>query len=224
VARDLELLMRALHGSCLLLVASLGCALSEGGFVPSVDGGADAMPGLQLSPDRLTVGEGQSTELTVAMVPPPADDVVVTLDVVGAGLGLDLTQVTLGPASASTTVVVTGLPDDDADDATATVTANSAGLAAPVTAVTVVDDDELSIATDFDRLDLLDNGTARLEVWLTAAPTGDVEVTATIDAAIASAAPTSLGFTTSTWRDHQFHPGSRASMTPTRSTRPRRCA
>jgi hypothetical protein len=196
--------MRALRGSCLLLVASLGCALSEGGFVPSVDGGADAMPGLQLSPDRLTVGEGQSTELTVALVPPPADDVVVTLDVVGAGLGLDLTQVTLGPASASATVLVTGLPDDDADDATATVTANSAGLAAPVTAVTVVDDDELSIATDFDRLDLLDNGTARLEVWLTAAPTGDVEVTATIDAAIASAAPTSLGFTTSTWRDHQF--------------------
>ena len=195
--------MRALSCPWLLVVMAVGCALPEAGFVPSIDGGPDASAGLQLSPDRLTVGEGQSTELTVAIVPPPVDDVVVTLDVVGAGLGLDLTQLTLGPASASATVTVTGLPDDDADDATATVTANSPGLAAPVTAVTVVDDDVLAIATDFDDLDLLDNGTARLEVWLTAAPPGDVEVTATIDAAIASAAPTSLRFTTATWRDHQ---------------------
>ncbi|WP_420633747.1 Ig-like domain-containing protein [Candidatus Palauibacter sp.] len=172
------------------------------------------MAGIDVEPEAVTVGEGSSSEYTVALTLQPTDPVTVTFeaDVPGA--------VTLSPAgpltftvddwAAGQTITVTGTDDDDADDETVTVTHTAAGVGydgVEATVVVTVDDDETAgIGVSSDTVMVHEGAMAeQYTVVLTSQPADEVTVTIanSDDTAVMLDPAGPLTFTVDGWADPQ---------------------
>ena len=170
-------------------------------------------PGVTVSPEDLTVGEGGSGMYTVKLNTQPSAAVTVTIND-----PTDNTDVTASPASLSfsttdwataQTVTVSAAEDDDPSQDTATVTHTVSGgdyasITASAVTVTVTDNDTRGITVTPTSL-TVDEGssTDTYTVKLDTLPTGNVTVAITSNNTDVTASPSSLTFTTTTWNTAQ---------------------
>jgi hypothetical protein len=158
-------------------------------------------PVLVLSTQAVTVDEGEpaGATFTVALSEAPGRTVTVTVAssddtaavVDRATLELDDDNYDLGQ-----TVRITAVDDVDVADGLATITLSADGLPEATVAVTVVDDDTVTIVAEPAALLVDEGGTETFTVRLGARPGADVTVdVASSDPDVASADPATLTFT-----------------------------
>ncbi len=158
---------------------------------------------LALTPTALDVGEGSTGTIRAHLTAQPTADVVV------AAASSNTAAATVAPASLTFTtanwnldqsVTVTGVQDANISADSATIDFTSVDLTAASVAVTVTDDDVLGIQTSTSSLGLTEGGNGTFTLQLTQQPAGNVSVTVmTSNPAAATAAPTTLTFTTGNW-------------------------
>ena len=162
-------------------------------------------PALVLSPQQLTVGEGDTATYTLSLATQPTAAVTSRCRDTGA-LAVPASFVfTASNWNQPRTVTVRGVDDDDTSDETVTVTHDASrggygGVTGTVT-VTVIDDDTLPPGLLFtpQRFDVDEGDTATYRLSLAALPTGPVTVAVSSGDTGALAVPVSFVFTASNW-------------------------
>ena len=183
----------------------------------------DDVPGVRVSTDTLTVGEGGTATYTVELNTQPSGDVVV--DVASGDTGVATVDVssltfTTGNWSTAQIVTVTALGDADAADETVTLShVINAGSTSDgdydtviITSVTVtVDDDEtagIAISPATLKVAVTEGMTATYTIALMVQPTGNVQIgvtsgdtsAVTVDTdATSNGSQTTLTFTSADW-------------------------
>ena len=167
----------------------------------------DDTKALVLSPQQLSVDEGDTTTYRLSLATQPTAAVTVALSSSDSGA---LTVPTSFVFTTSNwdqprTVTVRGVEDDDFSDETVTVTHNASrggygGVSGTVT-VTVVDDDTEppNLVLSPQQLSVDEGATATYRLSLATQPTGAVTVTVSSSDAGALSVPVSFVFTTSNW-------------------------
>ena len=164
-------------------------------------------PALVLSPQQLTVGEGDTATYTLSLATQPTAAVTVTVSSGDTGaLAVPASFVfTASNWNQPRTVTVRGVDDNDTSDETVTVTHDASrggygGVTGTVT-VTVIDDDTLPPGLLFtpQRFDVDEGDTATYRLSLAALPTGPVTVAVSSGDTGALAVPVSFVFTASNW-------------------------
>lgn len=204
-----------LAAAAALLVAA--CSVERVRFTADDgDGGVDAAvdaPGgplaILVSDTSLVVPEGQTRTFTVTLSAPPADAVLVTLELSDdTRLGATPTALLFGAADWATpqTVTLTGKQDVDTADESVTIILRSTAIDDDVTIdVTVDDDDGVALLLTPTALDVGEGATANISVRLTAQPLADVVVAvASVNPAVAMVAPAMLTFTADNWQLNQI--------------------
>jgi Fe-S cluster assembly iron-binding protein IscA len=168
----------------------------------------DDVQAITAAPGALTVGEGAAAELDVRLAFRPAAPLTLAVSTLAA------TTATVSPATLTFTpdayatpqrLTVTAMEDADAAPSATTLRLEqmSTGLTTDV-AVTVVENDVLTIETNPASISLAEGGTATFGVRLTAMPLAAVTLTATSgDATAATAAPSPLFFDATNWSTYQ---------------------
>ena len=186
---------------------------SSGGGYGSVTGTVtvtvtdDDTKALVLSPQQLSVDEGDTTTYRLSLATQPTGAVTVALSSSDTGaLSVPTSFVfTTSNWNQPRTVTVRGVEDDDFSDETVTVTHNASrggygGVSGTVT-VTVVDDDTEppNLVLSPQQLSVDEGATATYRLSLATRPTGAVTVTVSSGDTGALAVPVSFVFTTSNW-------------------------
>jgi alpha-tubulin suppressor-like RCC1 family protein len=167
----------------------------------------DDAQGIVLSAATATVTEGATGTVGVSLLFMPTSNVTVTV------ASADPTVATVAPATLTFTaanyatpqlITISGVLDADAVDGSTMVTLTSTGLTTRTVAVTITDIDHLGLEASAPSLTVNEGATGTIGVRLTAQPTATTTVTiATSDAGAATAAPTTLTFTTVNWHTFQ---------------------
>ena len=148
----------------------------------------DDKPGVRVSTNRVTVGEGNTVSWRVRLNTEPTGDVTVTVASPDAG------AVTVEPAELTfttsnwgreQTVTATAEEDDDFSDETVSIThdaANGGYDTVPVKPVEVVvdDDEEASVLLSVDSLEVAEAGTNNYVITLAAQPKSPVTIAAAV--------------------------------------------
>ena len=137
-------------------------------------------PGVTISPTTLTVDEGEDDTYTVRLATLPNGNVTVTPMSGNAAATVSPTGgLTFGTGNwnAVQAVTVFGAQDDDAADGIATIThmvegANYAGVTARSVAVTITDDEDVSVAISDSTVTVTEGATGAYTVTLTSEPVG----------------------------------------------------
>ena len=176
--------------------------------------GVICQPG-KVTPNKLTVNEGETATYTIELLTEPTGDVTVTFEgFTGTDVTVDPTELTFTTANHDTpqTVTVTAADDDDLNDDIVRLRHNSSGggydsIRIPGVRVKVVDDDDRGVLVQPDTLLTLleqDAAGATYTVTLQSAPSGDVTVTPVLpDGTDLAVDPTSLTFTMTNWETPQ---------------------
>ncbi len=158
---------------------------------------------VRVSPASLDVTEGASAPLAVHLTAQPTGDVVVDVasdNLAAATVTPAALTFTVGNWNIDQTVTVSGAPDVNVVTDTANVAFTSAAVTNVSVPVQVVDKDQVSIQPTTTALTLTEGGSTTFGVALTQQPPATTTVAiASSDAGAATAAPTSLTFTTSNW-------------------------
>ncbi|MDE2956459.1 MAG: hypothetical protein OXU68_05570, partial [Bacteroidota bacterium] len=164
----------------------------------------DAMAGLVLDPDPLSVNEGASADYAVKLATPPAADVTVTISK-QAGSTLTLsptTPLTFTPTTwnDAQAVTVTAAQDPNATDETETLThtmtSTDTDYAGTKDLSVAVVDDDLFLDVSATTLTVDEGDQVTFDVKLPVQPATDVTVTITSSSMDLTTTPTSLTFTT----------------------------
>ena len=164
-------------------------------------------PNLVLSPQQLSVDEGDTATYRLSLATQPTSAVTVTVSSSdSAALAVPVSFVfTTSNWNQPRTVTVRGVEDEDTNDETVTVTHRASGggygsLTGTVT-VTVTDDDTQAPGLVFSprQLSVGEGDTATYRLSLATRPTAAVTVTVSSGDTGALAVPVSFVFTTSNW-------------------------
>ncbi len=192
-----------------LTVTANGGGYEEIAYIPVTITDNDA-PGIDVR-DRVTVPEGGSEELKIALARSPSGPVVVTITRnTNPDLMLDRFSLTFTTADWQTpkTVTLTATEDDDfeTDSGILLLTASGGGYdeLIPITiTVTIAENDAAGLVVE-EAVTMEEGGTHPLEVRLLAQPSGPVTVTFSGHAGTdLSLSDTPLTFTTSNWNQAQ---------------------
>jgi hypothetical protein len=214
--------MRAMF-AVLVVLATLGaCKLKDTTFQNGNqddagvgDGGIDTPdappsgpPELMVSSTDITVTEGQTRPITVVLTAPPASALLVNIEIsndVKVGVAPAALLFTPADWSMPQTVTLTGKSDADITDETSTVTVRSPSITTPVSiAVTVDDDDGLSLMLASTTMDIGEGTTGTITARLSAQPVDNIVVAiATSDPAIATISQQMFTFTPANWAIEQ---------------------
>ena len=184
----------------------------------------DQMAALVLTPESLTVAEGESGSYTVALASAPTAEVTVTVTP-GAGVTVDADAATDGNQTTLSfsisnwntpqTVMVSGEQDDDAVDDPVTLfhSASGGSYGGSVTAnlsVTVTDDETAALVFTPESLTVAEGESSSYTVALASQPTDAVTVTVSPDAGVTldtdaatDGNQTTLSFSTANWNTPQ---------------------
>ena len=168
----------------------------------------DDAPGLKLSAETVTVGEGRTADYTVTLNAEPSADVTVRLTSDNGDVTVPAELIfTPDNWDQPQTVTVSAAEDDDAVDDTATITHRASGAAEyrgirASLDVTVNDNDTAGVTVDTARLDVTEGlGGKTYTVSLHTQPAGSVYITATSDNPDMRVSPPSFTLNSSNWRD-----------------------
>jgi hypothetical protein len=172
-------------------------------------GGGATGPQLSLSNTSLTVTEGASSSLTVALSAAPAANVVVNISASGdADLTRSPASLTFTPSNWSTpqTVTVSAAQDADITNGSSTLTFTATGLTTKTASVTELDNDTQSLVVTPTFLTVTEGSSAGFTVNLAFQPSINVTVNATRlsggDSDL-TVSPGSLTFTPTNWSTPQ---------------------
>lgn len=167
----------------------------------------DDMQVVVMSAPSISVNEGGTGTLGIALMYQPAGTVTVTVasgNTAVATVAPTMLSFTTANFATPQSVTVTGVDDADAVDGAATITASATGATAGTTTVTVQDNDALGIETNVTTLTVAEGGTGTVGVRLTAQPAASTTVMVmSSDAFAASVSTASLTFTTGNWNTYQ---------------------
>ncbi len=187
---------------------------SGGGYGDLADGSmpvtvTDGSAGLTMAPESLTIAEGESESLTVALAAAPTGTVTVVVSSDHGEVAVDPASLTFTTAnwSVAQTGTVSAAEDDDAVNDKATLTAYPSGggysdLADDTLPVTVTDDDVSGAGLTMapESLTIAEGESGTFTVALAVVPAGTVTVAVlSSDREEMTVSPTSLTFTTSNW-------------------------
>lgn len=174
-----------------------------------VDVQDDDVQGIAASPGNLTLNEGGAAQtFTVALNQQPSGTITVAVQVVGAGVTVDATQLAFDASTWDDprTVTVTPVHDDDLDDETPLVrlTSTTPALMRDV-GVTVLDEDvQAIVVTAADPFTITEGQTRTFTAELRHQPSGTVSVSvATTDLGAATVDTATLTFDATTWSTEQ---------------------
>ena len=168
----------------------------------------DDTAGVTVSPDALTVAEGETGTYAVVLTSQPGGLVTVTPSSGNAAAAVSgALTFTTGNWSSAQTVTVRGIDNDvDGDDVTLTVSHGVTGYG-PVSGddvtVTVTDDDTAAVTVSPGRLAVTEGSRAEYTVVLATQPTGRVTVTPSSDDTEVATVSGALVFTTGNWSSAQ---------------------
>ena len=173
-------------------VATIGHAVGGYGSVTASDVSVtvieDTAAGVRISPTRLIVDEGSSNTYTVVLATQPTGTVTVTPSRTGGSPDVTVSSaLTFGTMNWSTAqaVTVSAGSDNDGEDEAATLSHAVSGYgtvnSAPPVAVTVDDDETLSVTISRTSLTVDEGGRATYTVVLATQPTGTATVRAASD-------------------------------------------
>lgn len=192
------------------LVALAACSIPDGDFHASIDSGivigsdtgSQPQPGvlaIVASATAITVDEGATKDVTVALSQAPSGPLTVSLATTATTkLGISVPTLAFTPTNFGEpqTVTLSGLIDVDTVDDHADVTLSAAGVDPVTVAATVHDVDQLQIiASGESPLMVQEGGTVTVNVHLSAQPAGDVAVTALLGTGPVTVSPSMRVFT-----------------------------
>ncbi|MBF2755292.1 MAG: hypothetical protein ISN29_08560, partial [Gammaproteobacteria bacterium AqS3] len=170
----------------------------------------DDLPAIVLSHAELSLTEGESFEVGVALSSLPAGEVRVAVSSRSSALQFSSEQLvfTRGNWNVEQQLAVMAVQDDDAQDASGSITLVSSGggsdTAPRTITVAVVDDDEAGLLAAPAELELDEGGSGTFTVQLTSEPVGRVVLEVfSADGGAALAAPASLSFRPQNWNQPQ---------------------
>lgn len=189
-----------------LSLAACSLQVDQKNFDPAIDAAVDGTPGgleLDVQAPGASLGEAASMTLTVTPRQPPLVPVMVT---VTATSNLSLADTVLQFPAGSTeprTVAITAVDDANAVDATASVDLSGDGVAPVSFALEIIDDDSLELAVSPSKqIGVRENGESLVTVVLTAEPTADVTISASVDDTSAvRVTPSEHTFTAGDWSE-----------------------
>src|SRR5262249_21351998 len=163
--------------------------------------------GIVAAPSSLTIGEAGNGSVGFHLTAQPTGNVTVSLvSSKPAAATVSPATLTFTPSnwSVDQPVTVSGVSDPDTVDEHPTITASASGVTSATVAVTVLDDDTLTLVTDTSSVALAEGGTGTFKVMLSAQPQVSVSVlVSSPDTGAATVAPSTLTFTTSNWNVFQ---------------------
>ncbi len=189
---------------------SAAVTVSAAGLVPravTVAVHDDDQQALVLDSGSVLLDEGTSGQVTVRLAADPEASVTVSIANSDAGaltVGAASLTFTSADYAQPKTVSLLALADADTRDENVTVTFSSAVAASQILAVAIHDDDVQSIVLSSTSLSVAEGGSGSVGVSLAFDPVTPLTVTAaSSDGAAATAAPTSLTFTSANYAQAQ---------------------
>jgi hypothetical protein len=192
-----------------LATDTVAITLSASGFttrsVTATVTNSDTQTVLASPAGPLTITEGSSATVGVRLQYVPSGNVTVSM-AAGTGVSASPTTLAFTPANYATSqnVTISALTDADTADVSTSITASAPSATSATVSITVDDQDVLAIETDASSLGIVEGATATLRVRLMAQPSATTPISvSSSDTSAATAAPSSLSFTPSTWSTWQ---------------------
>ncbi|MEO7735390.1 MAG: hypothetical protein ABIY55_30835, partial [Kofleriaceae bacterium] len=197
-------------GYVLAMVTLAACSIPSGEFRASIDSGivvgsdtgSQPQPGvlaIVASATAITVDEGATRDVTVALSQAPSGPLTVSLATTATTkLGISVPTLEFTPTNFGDpqTVTLSGLIDVDTTDDHADVMLTAAGVDPVTVATTIHDVDQLLIiASGESPLMVQEGGTVTVNVHLSAQPAGDVSVAALLGNGPVTVSPSVRVFT-----------------------------
>ncbi len=160
-----------------------------------------------ISPQSLTLNEGQSSPVMVSLAFQPANTVIVNMfssNPAVANVAPAMVTFTTANYATPQNVVVNTLQDPDSTNGATTITGTLPGATTGVANVTVLDDDLVQIELDQTTMWVYENSVRSFQARLTAQPAVKTDVAfSTSDGMRANPIPKMLTFTTTNWNVYQ---------------------